>query len=250
VSRFRVVLLILAAACLGGTCLSARAAEAIAASRVNFHTPVRQYQRAPGDLGIYLEQSLVSGDKALSDAALGKLVRSLNEIFAVLPTRSVTELRRIRFFLMWEAAPEGGRRSGMAYIRQGEPLNHPELDPRWNHVIVIYSARNLMDLDAIWSKKALMHELAHAWHITHWPEKYPPIYTAYLTAETNRLYRNVRDTKGKLIRQAYATRNQLEYFAELSAMYFVGGDYFPFNRAGIAQYDKTGEQMVRQLWGL
>ncbi len=70
----------------------------------------------------------------------------------------------------------------MAYFRHGEPNNNPALDPRWNHVIVIYSATNFMYLDSVWSRKALMHELAHAWHILHWPEKYEPIFSAYRAA--------------------------------------------------------------------
>jgi hypothetical protein len=151
---------------------------------------------------------------------------------------------------MWGvAAPNGGRNSGMAYIRQGEPNNYPDLDPRWNHVIVIYSAENLMYLDSVWTKKALMHELAHAWHIINWPEKYEPIDSAYRIARSAGLYRNVKDRKGKVMPEAYALRNQLEYFAELSAMHFVGGNYFPFDRAGLAQYDRVGERMLRNLWG-
>jgi hypothetical protein len=153
---------------------------------------------------------------------------------------------------MWgEDAPEGGRNSGMVYIPANAPKTRPDLDPRWNHVIVIYSARNLVYLDSVWTKKALTHEVAHAWHLINWPERYEPIYTAYVNAKTRGLYRNVTDYKGKVIREAYAVRsNQLEYFAELSAMYFVGGNYYPFDRAGIAKYDAAGERMVRTLWGL
>jgi hypothetical protein len=32
-------------------------------------------------------------------------------------------------------------------------------------------------------------------------------------------------------------------------MYFVGGNYAPFDRAGLSRYDKAGEQMVSSLWG-
>ncbi len=63
------------------------------------------------------------------------------------------------------------------------------------------------------------------------------------------LYRHIRDRNGKVIPAAYALQNQLEYFAEVSAIHFVGGNYFPFDRAGLADYDATGEQLVRQLWG-
>ena len=32
-------------------------------------------------------------------------------------------------------------------------------------------------------------------------------------------------------------------------MYFVGSNYYPFDRDGLAQYDPVGERMVRTLWG-
>ena len=47
---------------------------------------------------------------------------------------------------------------------------------------------------------------------------------------------------------AYATVNQLEYFAEVSAMYFVGGNYFPYDRDGLRVYDPKGVAMVELLW--
>lgn len=223
--------------------------EGAKAPRADFRVPQRQYERAPGDLQIYVERSLARGDASLSQEAQRKLQTSLHEIFAVLPERPARRLKQLRFFLMWGTdAPEGGRASGMSFIRNGEPTRYPYLDPTWNEVIVVYSAKNLMYLDSLWTKKALMHELAHAWHILNWPEKHPPIHGAYAAAMTQGLYRNVRDNKGKVIPNAYAARNRLEYFAELSAMYFVGGNYFPFDRAGLAAYDPNGESMVRTLW--
>jgi hypothetical protein len=218
-------------------------------ARADFRVPQRQYEKAPADLNIYVERSLAMGDASLSQDAQRKLQKNLDEIFALLPERPARRLKQLRFYLMWGTdAPEGGRPSGMSYIRNGEPTRYPYLDPAWNDVIVVYSAKNLMYLDSLWTKKALMHELAHAWHILNWPEKHRPIEGAYKAAMTRGLYRNVRDNKGKLIPNAYAARNRLEYFAELSAMYFVGGNYFPFDRAGLTEYDPIGESMVRTLW--
>lgn len=228
---------------------SATSRESGAQSRVSFRVPPRQYQKVPGDLTIYVEHSLAEGDKALSTKALRKLQQNLKEIFAVLPKGPGMQLKRIPFYLMWgERAPEGGRDSGMAYIRIGEPRNYAYLDPTWNHVIVVYSAENLMYLDSLWTKKALTHELAHAWHVANWPDRYAPMNTAFLAAKASGLYLNVSDYKGKFIPKAYALTNPLEYFAEVSAIYFVGGNYFPFNRAGLTGYDGAGKRMVRRLW--
>jgi hypothetical protein len=233
-------------------CSSARGAEDSErpkSSRANFRVPQRHYDLVPGDLSLYVERSLASSDASLSRSAHQKLQKNLEEIFAVLPPNPARRLKQLRFYIMWGIdAPEGGLPSGMAYIRKGEPTNYPYLDPTWNDVIVVYSAKNLMYLDGVWTKKALMHELAHAWHIHNWPDKYDPIQLAYTAALSKGLYRNVRDMKGKLIPKAYATRNGLEYFADLSAMYFVGGNYFPFDRAGLEDYDPVGYSMVHMLW--
>ena len=228
----------------------ATAAKLESQAQVSFRAPHRDYQRSASKLNIYVERSLIEGDSKLATAARNKLEHSLDEIFAALPAVPARRLKEIRFYLLWgEAAPQGGLDSGMSYFRPGEPGNYPHLDPDWNHVVVIYSAANLMYLDSLWTRKALMHELAHAWHIINWPEQHPPISAAYLAAKNGGLYKYVKDKKGKVIAEAYAVHNQLEYFAELSAMYFVGGNYFPFDRNGIARHDPGGERMVRQLWG-
>ena len=218
-------------------------------SEVNFRAPRREYQAVPGDLKIYVERSLAQQDSKLATAALEKLALNLDQIFAVLPEHAARELKSVTFYLMWgDKSPQGGHRSGMRYVGQGSAKHRPLMDPAWKHAIVIYSAHNLMYLDAVWSKKALTHELAHAWHLMNWSAKHPPILDAYNAAKAAGLYLRVKDHKGKLIDKAYATKNQLEYFAEISAMYFVGGNYYPFDRARLARYDPVGTRLVLSLW--
>lgn len=142
----------------------------------------------------------------------------------------------------------GGRKNGMSYIRTGEPANYSYLDTRWEHSMVIYSATNFIYLTDLWAMKAVMHELAHAWHVANWPDRFPAIYKRWKNAKDSGLYLNVKDIKGKTIKQAYARKNQLEYFAELSAIYFVGGNYFPYDRAGMKKYDPDGYEMIELLW--
>ena len=240
-----------ASLCHGNTATAVKLKEAANPDKekISFRIPQREYQKTSGRWSLYLESSMVTGDPDLADKAQRKLERNLSEIFAVLPAQTARKLERLSFYLMWgEDAPGGGRDSGMSFIRDGEPDNYPHLDPRWNGVIVIYSAKNLMYLDSLWTKKALMHELAHAWHIMNWPEKYEPIYAAYVNAKSKDLYRNVKDYKGKTIPTAYAIKNQLEYFAELSAIYFVGGNYFPYSKSDLKNYDSAGFEMVSLLW--
>lgn len=217
--------------------------------KIDFRVPARAYFEENGKWKIYTEESLKDGNKALYASSLAKLKEVLNHTFSVMPANARSELSNLKVFLLWgQASPHGGRKSGMSYIRKGEPANYKHLDKRWEHALIVYSAENLMYLDELWTRKAIFHELAHAWHIVNWPEKHPPIFEAWKNAQTNNKFLNVKDIKGKTIRSAYARSNQLEYFAELSAMYFVGGNYFPFDKRGLKQYDPVGYGMVERLW--
>ncbi|MEX2964048.1 hypothetical protein [Microbulbifer sp. TYP-18] len=198
---------------------------------------------------IFIEQELSDNDPAMAGNAKAKLEKNLNKIFSVLPEQAASKLRALNIYLLWgEQSTNGGRSSGMSYFREGEPQRYDYLDPLWNNVIVIYSAKNLMYLDKLWAQKALMHELAHAWHINNWPEKYKPIYSAYQQAKQQGLYRNIKNNRAGVVPDAYALKNALEYFAELSAMHFVGGNYFPFNAKGLREYDPTGANVIASLW--
>ena len=71
---------------------------------------------------------------------------------------------------------------------------------------------------------------------------------AYENARQVGLYRNVRDVDGRDIEKAYALKNYKEYFAELSAIYFTGGNYHPFNKQGLREYDPQGYAMIQKAW--
>lgn len=216
---------------------------------VDFGDPTRSYVYENLGWKIYVEESMKEGDPELYINSLAKLQETLKYTYAAMPEHARAKLSDLNFFLMWgESSPQGGRKSSMNYIRKGQPDNYSHLDKRWEHAVVIYSAENFMYLSDLWARKALFHELAHAWHIVNWPERYPDIYKPWKQATTSGKYESVKDTKGKIIKNAYALKNQLEYFAELSAIYFVGGNYFPFNKDGLKEYDPSGFNMVQRLW--
>ncbi len=217
--------------------------------RISYRVPQRNYIQEPGKWRIYVEASMHKGNSKLYRESVDTLKNVIDKLFSTIPAHAAQQLESLKFYLMWgEASPDGGRKSGMSYIRKGEPENYLYLDSQWEHSIVVYSAKNLIYLNGLWAKKALMHELAHAWHITNWPQRYPPIYSAWKNAKQQRLYLNVNEVKGGKIDKAYALKNQLEYFAELSAIYFVGGNYFPYDKNRLANYDPQGLKMVETLW--
>ena len=64
------------------------------------------------------------------------------------------------------------------------------------------------------------------------------------------MYRGVKDVNGAILESAYARQNQLEYFAELSCAYFWRGEYEPFDRAALRQYDPGGFAIIEKMWGV
>lgn len=219
-------------------------------TEVNYYQPKRQYHKLDADYPIYVETSL-QDDKALYKKSTEKLIKKLAEIEAILPQKAFKKLKKVPIYLMHgETAPMGGLARGMSYYRRGEPNYRKTIDSRWQHVIVINSATNYVSLGKVWSVKALVHEYAHAWHLLNFPDKHWPIKNAYQAAKDSQRYRNVKNNKGDIKKSVYAMTNHLEYFAELSAMYFSTVDYCPFDRQTLKSFDKKGFDMVEKVWGI
>lgn len=220
-------------------------------AEVDFRTPEREYLNDRGSWNIYIEADMQRSNSALATKSLKKLKKTLADIETKLPAHSIKKLKKLNIFLMWgEDSPKGGKKSGMRFVRKGETKNRLHYDKRWENSVVIYSAENLIYLSEMWARKAVTHELAHAWQIMHWPDRYDVIAAPWKLAKAKGLYTNVKDYKNRVKPRAYALKNNLEYFAELSAMYFVGGDYFPYDRARLSKYDPIGVKMVKKLWNV
>jgi len=138
------------------------------AVEVSFRYPERIYGKVDNKWKIYYEKIMEESAPDLYNKAIEKLTHTLSQIDRELPIRAAEELRSLKIYLLWgKDSPYGGKKSGMRYVRYGEPENYKHYDPQWEK-----------------SKK-------------------------------NGLYENVKDIKGKVIKKAYARKNNLEYFAEL-----------------------------------
>jgi hypothetical protein len=219
---------------------------------VDYREPPRQYRAfRAGCWKVWVEKELLSAAPDLAGEALARLGTRLAEALAVLPARSRPQLRKLPIFLLYgPEARGGGRDNGLEYFRKTAPEHSAHLDPRWKSCVVVYCAENYLRLSEFWALKALVHEFAHAHHLEHWPEDRPDVRQAWASAARRRLYRGVQDDQGRRREKAYAAVNHLEYFAELSCIYFVGGEYEPFDRQGLQTYDPAGCALVEKMWGL
>ena len=174
----------------------------------------------------------VESSLARCQPALARLDQNLRQSLALFPSHSRGSLGRLKFYVL-----ERGKDNGLEYFQANAPAFHPELDPQWSNCVVVYCAQNYLDLSPLWALKSVQHELAHAYHLQHYPEDQPDILAAWRHALHNGLYP-----------RAYARSNQLEYFAELSVMYFGRCDYPPVDRSALRAYDPQGYAMIERLW--
>ncbi len=199
---------------------------------VNYKDPPREYTTTrAGNWTIKVENQLLADAPAVAKKAQARLRKKLGEAIGVLPDASHVRLQKLDIFLLYGPKSKGGGRdNGLEYFQKTAPEHHKHLDPGWSSSMVVYCAENYVKISDFWAVKALVHEMAHAHHLEQWPENQPDILQAWENAMKLGLYQGVKDDQGKIVDKAYATVNQLEYFAELSCMYFVGCNYQPFDR--------------------
>ena len=217
--------------------------------RVNYRFPERPYRQAESKYTIFLEISEKSDVRALQDKALEKLIAALDYVFEKLPKHAHAELKEVKFYLMLgDLSPLGGEKNILRYISKYGTHSGSLHGTRWRNAVVIYSLKTFLNHDDLVAHGALCHELSHAWHLLSWPSGYQPMMDAWLNSRQESLYLSVKNYKGGLEEPGYASTNQLEYFADLSTMYYVGSWYFPFDRKGLQKYDPKGYALIEALW--
>lgn len=219
-------------------------------SRADFNHPPRVYEcKKVLDWDLLVEKELIATDTPLANRAEKKLENKLKEMLTLLPLRAQKVYANLKLFLMGgKKMHGGGYNSGAEYHQKVAPQFYAYLDPRMASSVVIYSAENYDWLSDFWSLKVLVHEFSHAFHLEQWPEDKPEIVTAWQHAVDANLYHDVIRHDGTILKKGYAITNALEYFAELSCMYYCGCEYTPYSRSELKKYDPTGYAMIEQVW--
>jgi len=253
--RGRLVLALACALAGGGAAAAQRAPpkfQGIPQKPVNYRVPPREYvTSATNGWRLELEKQLTVDEPALAAKAAARLAANLNAALAALPAACRDKLRRHQVFLLYgPKAKHDGRDNGAEYFQPSAPACYTNLDVRWGGSIVVYCAANYVWQTDLWALKLILHELAHAYHLEQWPEDQADICRAFTNALQHRLYCNVQDNRGKLHARAYALQNPMEYFAELTCMYFAACNYPPHDRRELQAYDPEGYALIRKLWAV
>ena len=96
----------------------------------------------------------------------------------------------------------------------------------------------------------VLHELAHAYHNRCLEDGFSNkvVKAAFDHAMESKQYEKVLHYRGREIK-AYATTNQMEYFAEISESWFGTNDFYPFVRVELIKHDPQGALMLCKVWG-
>jgi hypothetical protein len=182
----------------------------------------------------------------LTRQAMALLKRELAAIVATVPPRRLGQLRRATIWLD-ERLPTGPDSiTGPVFHFDRNWLAAHGLNPDMAGGVEIPNAQKFLDSYS-WEPWVVMHELAHFYHRAVLGDGNPVILRAYQHAREAHLYERVLHYDGKML-PAYALKNELEYFAELTEAYFGRNDYYPFTRAELREYDSVGFAMIQQIW--
>lgn len=206
----------------------------------------RDYEALNGyKIKIIAEKKLIVEQPELLKNAAVKLERATVKAIQSFPVHVRSEFDGVKYYLFsGEESRTGGRKGGQWYFRKGNKIS-----ARFDDSIVIRSAQKY--LEEYSEKRAIqtaVHELSHAYYHYHRNRLYSPVQRAFKNAVDKRLYRNVKHENGGLIKEAYAIRNQREYFAEISKIYFIGNYYSPFKPEELQRYDPEGYKIVRNAF--
>lgn len=175
---------------------------------------------------------------------LDELESQLKNVAAVVPVKPLAQLRKVRFWVEWDAQPD----KAAEFHPSVDWLREHGYNPEKAGCVEIANARNFVKWSHGEQPWAALHELAHSYHFRVLGEDHDGVLKAYRQAMARKLYDSVRYVNGGE-KRAYAASNPKEYFAELSEGYFGKNDFYPFTRDELKQHDPAGYRLMQQVWG-
>ena len=199
---------------------------------------------------VYIEPALLAGEHAeVGRQSIAMLRNHLERIAVLVPEPALSKLRQVGIWIevdnpLTDVEP-GPYHGGQQWLIDNG------YDRRMVDCVHVTRAASLLERHHMLKHPmVILHELAHAYHDQFMADGYQNklILDAFNNAMAKGLYDEVLDYKGRTV-QAYATSNQMEYFAEATEAYFYRNDFYPFLNAELKQHDPAGYELMRQVWG-
>jgi hypothetical protein len=178
--------------------------------------------------------------------AVGNLKKDLGHMHDAMPKDKLKKLLKVKIWMEWDDASGAAFHGNAIWLR--EHGKNPDKAGGVDFLFTKNYARDFATGNGH-HHHVLIHEFAHAYQHFAMGRLDCQIKSAYMQAMERKLYDSVKWAEGK-VAKAYAATNELEYFADLSIIYFGEGIYFPFTRAELRKHDPVGYCMVQEAWGV
>jgi hypothetical protein len=191
---------------------------------------------------IVLHKSIYN-DKVKTQQCLNYWSNSFSNIEKLCPS-TATHFKKNKYRLYLYSLPS--TRGGMEFIRDGQYLWDKRMSAYVNRGIIVpralfYIRQNQKENGAVY----LLHEIAHYRHVVMIGENGRG-YDKVIRTEYNKAMRN------PLYRGTYASKNHLEYFAEISMAYLLRKHtvaVFPSGSRELYEKDRIGYDLCKKIWG-
>ena len=191
---------------------------------------------------VRVNNDLLTSHKAVGEEALKLLAAKLYQLNRTVPPKALAALHDVH---IWLERDNPGFTCAV-YHPSAKWLETNGFDPAKAQCVEIANAKRFLSLSRQ-EPAMVLHELAHAYHHQVLGHGHRQIAAAYRRAVESQSYEKVLHFSGKT-KRAYALKNKLEYFAELSEAYFGTNDFYPFVRAEIMKHDPVMFQLLGKVW--
>ncbi len=215
-------------------------------SRADYKTFDPVVQQHEG-FSLYIDPKLLDEENKQEDAAaIAMLVNHLQRINILVPEPALSKLQQVGIWIEldhFDDVEPGPYHPGADWLKENG------YDTRLAKKVHVTRAASLLERHHMLKHPmVILHELAHAYHDQFLGFDDKRVKAAFDSAMQAGLYQNVMDYKGNQVK-AYATTNEMEYFAEATEAYFYRNDFYPFVGAELKQYDPKAYELMVQIWG-
>ena len=167
--------------------------------------------------------------------------KSLKQAKIELPRKHLDKLQKVP---IWISENNG---KDVEYYFYERRVYQGGFDPKKFGGIEIQNIDNFLTMIE-YDKGIMVHELAHAYHNMNYKKIDKLIMKAFKNAGWERLYKKEETRRDRKPQRVYASYSPFEYFAELSAIYFVGNHYYPYDYLDLKKHDPMGYEMILEAW--
>ena len=234
----------------GDTAINPRAlldSKLVAAQDPRVVVTGRQVRRIEG-WTVLISEGLLKDQAEATERAIELLTAHLKEIIRIVPAAAVTHLQTVP---LWISPEYPNVRPRAEYHPNVNWLRDNGRDPLLAKGVEFTNVR-IFEAETKRMPVFVLHELAHAYHDQVLGFENAEIKAAYEHAKASGKYDKVErfNAPGRpdTFERAYAMTNDREYFAECTEAFFGRNDWFPFDRAQLAEQDPEMLKLLRKLW--